>query len=158
MYTSYSQRLKAGIIVGTLDISAAFLYYFIRTGKNPLRVLTYIASGILGKAAYEGGAEVLLAGLVLHYIIAITFAFIFFWLFSRIAGFRKAGFLTGIAYGIFVWMVMNLLVVPLSNVTKQPFRWDAALINMLILVACIGIPLLVMAKGYSKKQVAILPG
>lgn len=158
MHTSYSKQLKAGLLVGTLDISAAFLYYFIRTGKNPLRVLTFVASGIFGKAAYEGGVEMLLAGLVFHYSIATTFTFIFFWLFSRIEVLRRAGLLAGIVYGIFIWMVMNLLVVPLSSVSKQPFRWDGALINMLILIVCIGIPLSIMANGHYKKRVAVLPG
>lgn len=156
MYT-FQSRLKAGLIVGTLDISAAFLYYFIRTGKNPLRVLTFVASGLFGKAAFDGGSEMLLAGLVLHYIIATTFAFIFFWLFSRLEVLRKISLLTGVAYGVMVWMVMNLLVVPLSNVSRQPFRWDGALINMLILVICIGIPLSLMAKSYYKKTVVVLP-
>lgn len=155
MHTFYSKWLKAGLLVGTLDIAAAFLYYFIKTGKNPLRVLTFIASGILGKAAYEGGNEIQLVGLVLHYIIAITFAFFFFWLFARINGLRKVSLLAGIVYGLFVWMVMNLVVVPLSNVTKQPFRWEGALINMLILIVCIGIPLSILAKGYYRKRVNI---
>lgn len=156
MHTFNLKPLKAGLIVGTLDISAAFLYYFIRTGNNPLRVLTFVASGIFGKAAFAGGAEMMVAGLVFHYIIATTFAFIFFWLFSRIDGLRKIGLLSGIVYGIIVWMIMNLIVVPLSNVSRPPFRWDGALINMLILIVCIGIPLSLMAKSYYKKRSVVL--
>jgi uncharacterized membrane protein YagU involved in acid resistance len=152
MHTFYS-KLKAGFLVGTLDISAAFLYYYTKTGKNPLRVLTFIASGIFGKAAFAGGSEMLLAGLALHYIIALTLTFFFFWLLSRLEGLRKVNLLVGIVYGIFVWAVMNLVVVPLSSVSKQPFQWDTALINVLILIACIGIPLAVMANNYYKKRV-----
>lgn len=152
MHTFYS-KLKAGLLVGTLDISAAFLYYYTKTGKNPLRVLTFIASGIFGKAAFSGGSEMLLAGLALHYLIALIFTFFFFWLLSRLAGLRKVNLLVGIVYGIFVWAVMNLVVVPLSSVAKQPFQWDTALINVLILIACIGIPLAVMANNYYKKRV-----
>ena len=154
MHTFNSKLLKAGLLVGTLDITAAFLYYFFRTGKNPLRVLTYIASGVFGKAAFEGGNEMLLAGLVLHYIIATTFAFVFFWLFARMEGLRKANLLSGVVYGIFVWMIMNLVVVPLSKVSQQPIQWDTALINVVILIVCIGIPLSVMAKSNYKNRVA----
>jgi uncharacterized membrane protein YagU involved in acid resistance len=153
MHKFYS-KLKAGLLVGTLDISAAFLYYYARTGRNPLRILTFIASGIFGKAAFAGGSEMMLVGLVLHYIIALVFTFFFFWLLSRMEGLRKVNLLVGIFYGIFVWTVMNLAVVPLSSVSKQPFQWDTALINVLILIACIGIPLAVMANNYYKKRIA----
>jgi uncharacterized membrane protein YagU involved in acid resistance len=156
MNITTSKLLKAGLLVGTLDISAAFLYYFIRTGKNPLRVLAFIASGIFGKAAYTGGNEMLLAGLVLHYMIAFSFTIVFFWLFSQVEVLRRVNLLAGIVYGAVIWMVMNLVVVPSSNVSKQPFQWGNALINVLILIVCIGIPLSVMAKSDYKKRVAVL--
>ena len=39
--------LQAGILIGTLDIVSAFIYYFIKTGqKNEFNVLKYVASGI----------------------------------------------------------------------------------------------------------------
>ena len=151
MHISSSKLLKAGLLVGTLDILAAFLYFYSKTGKDPLPVLTFIASGVFGKSAFSGGAEMMLAGLVLHYIIAFAFALVFFWLFPRLKELVKLNLLTGIVYGVIIWMVMNLVVVPLSNVSKQPFQWNTALINILILIACMGIPLSVMANSYYKK-------
>lgn len=66
-----SKIIKAGLIVGTLDILSAFIYYFIKTGqKNVFNVLKYIASGIFGKETSSGGSSMIIAGLVLHYIIA----------------------------------------------------------------------------------------
>ena len=48
--------LQAGLIVGTLDILSAFIYYFIKSGKtNFLVIFKFIASGIFGKAAGDGG-------------------------------------------------------------------------------------------------------
>ncbi len=51
-----STIIKAGLIVGTLDILSAFIYYFIKTGdKNVFVVLRAVASGLFGKAAFSGG-------------------------------------------------------------------------------------------------------
>lgn len=147
-----SKIIKAGLIVGTLDILSAFIYYFIKTGeKNVFNVLKFVASGLFGKEASSAGNKMIIAGLVLHYIIAFAFTIFFFWLFPKIKTFSKNKILTGVIYGIFIWMVMNLVVVPLSNVGSRPFNMINALINVIILIVCIGIPLSFMATAYYKK-------
>ncbi len=65
--------LKAGFIVGTLDILAAFINYYINTGKSPEPVLKFIASGVFGKSAFTIGNEMLAWGLLFHYGIAFIF-------------------------------------------------------------------------------------
>src|SRR5215218_9257169 len=138
--------LQAGIVIGTLDIVSAFIYYLIKTGqKNVFNVLKYIASGIFGKEAFSGRNKMIIAGLVLHYVIAFAFTIFFFLLFPKMKALSKNKILTGILYGIFVWMIMNLVVVPLSSVGKRPFVFVSVLINVLILIVCIGIPLSFMA-------------
>lgn len=144
--------LKAGLLVGTLDITSAFIYYFIRTGQpTVLNVLNYVASGLFGKAALTGGIGMQLAGLLLHYCIAFSFTIFFFWLFSRVKILSENRLLTGIGYGIFIWLVMNLIVVPSSKIGTRPFVLLNALINVLILIICIGIPLSFMATRFSKQ-------
>ncbi len=145
--------LKAGLLVGTLDIGAAFLYYTLRTGgKPPWVVLQYIASGLFGPAAYAGGMRMHAAGLLLHYGIAFAFTLFFFRIFSFLK--RRAGhtLLIGVGYGLFTWAVMNLVVVPLSGIPRPPFAWSDALINAAILVVCMGIPLAAMAHAYYQKR------
>jgi hypothetical protein len=120
MNNLFLKIIKAGVIVGTLDILAAFIYYFIKTGgKNPIDILKFIASGIFGKEAYSGGKMMILSGLILHYVIAFTFTIFFFWLFPKITIFSKYKILAGVSYGIFIWVVMNLVVVPLSNIPNR---------------------------------------
>ena len=87
MNNSVSKIIKAGVIVGTLDILSAFIYYFIKTGKNPLNILLFIASGLFGKEAFAGGNKMMMIGLILHYFIAFAFTIFFFWIFPRIKGF-----------------------------------------------------------------------
>lgn len=145
--------IKSGLLVGTLDILSAFIYYFIKTGNNDVfNVLKYVASGLFGKEAFSGNNGMIIAGLLLHYIIAFAFTLFFFWLFSKIKVLSKNKIMTGIFYGIFIWMIMNLVVVPLSSIGNQPFDTLNATINMLILIACIGIPLSFMANNFYKKK------
>jgi hypothetical protein len=153
MNKTAAQILKAGLLVGTLDILAAFLYFFIQTGNDKVSiVLKYIASGVFGKSAMSGGVDMIIAGLVFHYIIAFAFTLVFFWLFPKIKIARQHTVLTGILYGAFIWAVMNLVVVPLSGIGSRPFNWENALINLLILIVCMGIPLSFMALTFYKRK------
>ncbi len=147
-----SAILKAGLLVGTLDISAACLYYFIKTGNGPANVLKFVASGVFGKDAFTGGNGMMAAGLLLHYGIAFAFTLFFFWLFPRVKRLSKNKILTGIGYGIFTWLVMNLIVVPLSNTAPRPFNAGNAILNAVILVICIGLPLSFRATAFYKKR------
>lgn len=143
----------SGLLVGTLDILSAFADVYINTGKNPLIVLNYIATGAFGKtdfAASNGGA---LTGLLFHYIIAFAFTCLFFWLYNKINLRGKNWVLTGIVYGLFIWAVMNLIVVPLSNASHKPLsamEFKKALKAALILICMIGLPLSFIANHFSK--------
>jgi uncharacterized membrane protein YagU involved in acid resistance len=144
--------IKAAIVVGTLDILAAFLQYFITTGdKNVFTVLKYIASAVFGNQAYSGGIPMIITGLFFHYLIALLFTLFFFWLFAKTDLFAKNKLLTGIVFGIFTWAVMNLVVVPLSRIPDRPFTVANALVSMGILIFCMGIPLAFMADAFYRK-------
>lgn len=133
--------LKAGLLVGTLDITAAFLNFYIQTGKNPTIVLKYIASAALGKTTAYDSILVILLGLLFHFIIAFAFTIFFAMIADRLWRWFKNTYLIAALYGIFIWMVMNLLVVPNSLAPKIPFTWQNSLLNGVILIICIGFPL-----------------
>src|SRR4051812_35867556 len=100
----YRKIIKAGAIAGTLDILAAFTYYYLKTGQtNFFNVLKFIASGLYGKEAFAGGAEMILAGLAIHYLIAFSFTIFFFVVFPYIKIMSRSIILTAVLYGIFVW-------------------------------------------------------
>jgi hypothetical protein len=153
MTSRNAKILQAGLIAGTLDILSAFILYYVRSGKsNFLVIFKFIASGIFGKAAGEGGTAMILVGLILHYAIAFAFTVLFFWLYPKMNVLSKNRLVTAIAYGLFVWCVMNLVVVPLSNTVHRPFNVTNAMINMGILIVCIGLPLSFIANAYYKKE------
>jgi uncharacterized membrane protein YagU involved in acid resistance len=154
MKNKYQEIFKAGILVGTMDILAAFILVYFRTGKLIIAgILKFIASGLFGKQALSGGRRMILAGLALHYIIAFIFAIFFFQIFPKIKFLSANRIITGILYGIFVWAIMNLIVVPLSGVPSRPFNITGAVINVLILIVAIGIPLSFMASAFYRKQI-----
>src|SRR5260370_20316671 len=60
--------LRAGLVAGVLDITAAIVVYAHVTHVVPL--LQGIASGILGRDAFTGGLATAALGLLCHFLIA----------------------------------------------------------------------------------------
>ncbi|HEX2605894.1 MAG TPA: hypothetical protein VHK91_00890, partial [Flavisolibacter sp.] len=106
--------LLTGFIVGTLDASAAVLRYTLKTGQNPVRIFKYIASGVFGERALNGGMAMAFWGLFFHYIIAFCFTIFFFFIYPVLFRWIRNKVLTGLLYGLFIWVLMNLVIVPLS--------------------------------------------
>lgn len=131
----------AWLLAGTLDIAAAILYYVGPSRARAERLLQGIASGALGRSAFEGGAATAALGLVLHYTIALIWTMLFLMASRKLGAMRRHLVLIGVAYGIVVWFVMNLVVLPLSRVSRAPFQPRAAAIAGLILICCIGLPI-----------------
>ncbi len=144
--------LQAALLAGTLDILAAMLTYLIQTGKNPVAVLKFVASGVFGNEAFSGGTGMAGWGLVFHYTIAFGFAALFVLVYPRWALLRKAPVVAGLGYGVFAWLVMNLLVVPLSQAPKQPFTPGGVLLGIFILMGCIGLPISLVVSRFYRKQ------
>ena len=147
--------IKAGLLAGTLDITTAFIHYHIKTGKGPFGVLNFVASGFFGKAAFEGGTPMALWGLLFHFIIAFAWTIIFFFLYPSIHLVSKNKIVNGLLYGIVIWAVMNLAVLPLSNVPPFQFDITKAIIAMLILMLAVGLPVsIIISRYYEKNKIA----
>lgn len=109
----------AGLVAGILDGGAAVVAYLLRGGEDPTKIFNFIASGIFGSAGLSGGNTMALMGLLFHMMIATIWATIYFILYPRIAVLSRNWAVSGLGYGIVVWIGMNLVVVPLSN-TPEP--------------------------------------
>lgn len=143
--------LLAWLVAGTMDITAAVIQTYIMGGQ-PVRMLRYIASGAFGTDATNGGTPMAIAGLLFHYLNALLFTLFFFFLYPRVSILRKNAIAVGICYGIFVWAVMNLVVVPTSHIGRYPSKVGLALIAMLILIVCIGLPISIIVHRYYEKK------
>jgi uncharacterized membrane protein YagU involved in acid resistance len=102
-----------GAVGATCDITYAILYYGWK-GVPAERLLQTVASGLLGKAAFDGGWPVAALGLALHYGIVIVAAALFFAVARRWAWLRDEAATAGLAYGVAIYAFMNFVVLPLS--------------------------------------------
>jgi uncharacterized membrane protein YagU involved in acid resistance len=145
--------LLTGLLAGGLDALAACIQYKIRTGNNPARVFRNIASGVFGNNALTQNLYTMAAwGLLFHLLIAMLFTIFFFLCYPQIKLLIKNKFAAGIAYGLFVWTIMNLIVVPLTYGTGINIPLKNALIAMGILIIAIGLPVSLLADHYYSKK------
>jgi len=137
----------AGLVIGTLDITAAIIQTLI-AGGDPMKMLQFIASGIFGQQAFEGGRLYSFYGLFFHYCIATGWAFLFFLIFPKLKATLKNTIAIGIVYGLFVWLIMNQVVLPLSNTPPITFKFSKAIIASCVLIVAIGLPLSYLANKH----------
>jgi hypothetical protein len=142
--------LLIGLVAGTLDITAAILV----SGAGPLIVLKFIASGAFGRdTAFSGGLSMAFLGLVFHYVIAYSWTVLYFFLYPRVSILSKNRIISGLAYGIVVWIAMNFVVIPLSQIPARPFDPTQAVIGCAVLMVAIGLPISIMThRHYSKRN------
>ena len=77
-------------------------------------------------------------GLSFHYLIGFEFTLFFFLIYPATRLVSKSTINKGMLYGVFAWAVMNLLVIPMSNIKPTPvFDAGKGLAAMLILMFCI---------------------
>lgn len=140
--------LKAGLIAGLLDILAALLVYGVLLSRAPVRaILQSVASGVYGSKAFAGGWNMAMQGLLFHFLIAVAWAGIFYLLIQLIPVLRRQWVGAGVLFGILIWLVMNFLILPASQVIQSPVTVQGAVVGMLILVVCVGIPVAATMRG-----------
>jgi uncharacterized membrane protein YagU involved in acid resistance len=140
--------LLAILVVGALDITEVIVFYGLK-GVAPTRILQSVATGLLGKAAFEGGIPTALLGLALHYFIAAVVVCVYFFASRRIAALRNSPILMGALYGLAVYLFMNLVVLPLSAAGPPTFRLVGVLNQLFAHIFCIGIPTALLTRAPS---------
>lgn len=125
-----------GLAAATLDIVNAIAFWNVYGATPAMRILQAIAAGLLGNAAFEGGAATAALGLALHYLIAFGMAFIYWLAASRLPALVRHPVAAGLVYGAATWVAMNHVIVPLSRATPPPFitAWfvDGILAHLLL--------------------------
>ncbi|MGC1088812.1 MAG: hypothetical protein WA894_10285, partial [Candidatus Acidiferrum sp.] len=114
-----------GVIVGVLDLVYAILVY---SPKKPILVAQTIASGVLGAKAYDGGARAAALGVVLHFVIALGAATVYYLASRKLPFLIERAVICGLVYGALVYLFMHWVVLPLSAVPHgghMPFLYNA---------------------------------
>ena len=108
--------LLGGLAAGTLDIGAATLI----NGANPLVILRFIASGLVGRSAMAGGDQAATLGMLLQWAMSLVIAAVYVLASLRIPALTRRWVVGGLAYGVIIYFVMEYVVVPVSAVGHAP--------------------------------------
>jgi hypothetical protein len=148
MQTSVKTIAAAGLVAGTLDGAAAI----ITSGATPVRVFQTIASGLLGRSAYEGGLPVAALGFLLHFFIATAAAAVFYGSSRRWPLAVRRAVPCGLAFGVAVYFFMRYVVLPLSAVTLRPFSLTALLQGVTVHALCVGLPIALLVRRLGRSS------
>lgn len=143
--------LFGGLLAGVLDLTAAFISNALQRGGSPVSVLQSIASGLLGKESFTGGATTASFGVLAHFTIAFVWTIIFYLVSRRIKFLTAQPVVSGALYGILVYIFMHFVVVPFSAAPfKMPHTSGAIAIDVLIHIFCVGLPIALVVRRFSK--------
>jgi hypothetical protein len=144
--------ILAGLLAGTLDALAAIIQVHLKSNIGPLPIFRFIASGVFGQDAFAGGVPMALWGILFHYVIAMSWTALLFFLYPYLMKVMNK-FVIGFLYGIVIWLMMNLVILPLSNIPKgRGIEIESAVVAALILIIAIGIPVsLIFHRYYTRR-------
>jgi hypothetical protein len=133
-----------GTIAGGLDLISAFLIY----GWGVPRA---IAGGLLGRQALHGGDGPWVLGVFLQFFIALSAAAVYCLASNRMKFLKENFIVCGLFYGIAVFLVMNLVVLPLCALhVTGPYELRDLIRGLLIHMLIIGLPISFSAWKFAK--------
>lgn len=134
------------LLCGTLDALSAIVL-------NPTipvaAIFKYIASGFFGNTAFAGSTNMVVYGVLFHYLIALVFAVMLFTTYPFFIRLLRNKVILALVFGLLIWVVMNLVVVPyLSHIPVKPMKLAGALKNIAALIVSFGFPISFIAGKY----------
>ena len=142
----------AGLIAGILDITSAFVIAGIK-GTGSLRMLQGIASGLLAQRSFEGGMATAGLGLAIHFLIAFTAAAVFYAASRKLSSLTQHAVVSGLLYGIAVYIFMYWIVVPLAFPTAR-HSMSRDVTAVIIHIVLIGLPISLVVRRLSNGKLA----
>jgi uncharacterized membrane protein YagU involved in acid resistance len=130
-----------------LDLLYAILVY---SPRKPILIPQTIASGLLGMKSYSGGAYSAALGVILHFIIALGAAAVYYAASRKVEILVHRAVLLGIIYGALVYLFMHLIVLPLSAVPKGDTPWIYQASEFVEHWLCVGLPIALSVRHYSR--------
>ena len=138
----------AGLICGAVNV--IIYHWFVQNvlGGVPLIIVyQYIASGALGESAFAGGIPTALLGALFHFIFSIVIAGVFILGVDRIPLLRRHIIPGSLLYGFGVFIVMNMIVIPLSATPPLPTpTMTEIIINLIVHILVTGLLLGILVR------------
>ena len=147
--TTQRAILFGTLVVGGLDALDAIVFFGLR-GAAPTRIFQSIAAGLLGRSAFSGRLSTVALGVVLHFFIAFSIVATYVLASRRFEMLTRAPIVCGLVYGVLVYLVMNLVVLPLSAAGRPTFVVAVVINGVLIHMLGVGLPSALFAKAASR--------
>ena len=145
--SGWRYAIAGGLIAGALDIMYACVFWGLEAGVPARRIFQTVAAGLLGReAAIAGGYRTAALGLALHFFIALTMAAIYFLVARRWAVLWRRPWLMGGLYGLWLYVAMNYIVVPLSAAGGGATDAVWVTLSVVVHVFLIGVPCALAAR------------
>jgi hypothetical protein len=140
-----------GLAVGALDGMAAVILtiYF---GRSVSVMFQYIASGLIGRASFQGGWATVLLGVSLHFLIAFIWAAIYFGASLKLPALMRRALMCGPIYGVVVYFAMQHIVLPLSAVQGPPSSFAGMMRGIIVHILCVGLPIALLAQRSARSK------
>ena len=152
--------LVGGAIAGVLDGLDAVIFFGLTLNVSFSRIFQGIASGLLGRDAFNGGWQAVALGIVLHFVIALGAATVYFFLARSVPKLLQHPVLAGMAFGLGVFFVMFQIIVPLSRVRPRttPMGMMEFINELVAHTLFVGIPIAILASRSAIRRQAVCSG
>lgn len=127
----FSRLVRAWLITAVSDATFSSVLVTVFYGSTFSRLWQGVASVPLGAKALDGGTQMVLVGLLLHFCVALTWTtvFLIIWMVSdavrRLSSSLGGAVVLACVYGPIIWMAMSFVVI--QTFTHKPptinFRW-----------------------------------
>jgi hypothetical protein len=149
MHTNPPERPLVAIAVGAIVAGTLHLAYAILTAGWSIPLA--ITGGLLGPQIVEtGGAGAYTLGVLLHYTFATAMAAIYFGASRRLPFLVDHWLVCGAFYGIAVYLVMHLVVLPLSALHNPgPYTAGDEVVGLVEHMITVGLPIAYSVRRYA---------
>jgi len=130
--------LLAGFTAGLADFLFASITRAMNGGSwmNPWKG---VAGCLIGEAAREGGFEIVLLGIALHFFICFSAAAMLYFILKKAPSLPRRWLLVAVVYGIVFMLVMNYVVAPLSRAGRPIYPVETLPINAFWHIVLVGL-------------------
>jgi hypothetical protein len=117
------------------------------------RMFQGIARAVIGPSAFTGGLSTAALGVLVHFLVSLSWSSVWAAVYESSGMVRRRvaslgwALVAGVAYGVFVWLAMRVVVLPLTqNPPAGPILARGTLLVLLAHVLVIGPPIVLLER------------
>ena len=142
------------LVVAALDMLDCVVVYGLLRGVTATQCFQGVASGLLGRASFQGGWSTVLLGGVVHLFNATVIVTVYALASRRIPLLTRRPVLSAVLYGCLVFVVMNFIVVPLSAARVMRMTLVNLVNGFLGHIISVGLPCLWVVRASRARETA----